>query len=132
MEPRARGAPCLDGKRPAAPQKSSDPSARSGFELLNGKPPSVLRPLIGSADSSLDVAFHLHPPTPGGSHMKWIAVFGLLTVLAASDSYAAQQGAGKANNVTTFLTHAAQDGEAEIELGKLAQEKAADAKVKDF
>ena len=45
----------------------------------------------------------------------------------------AQSGAGKASAATTtFLTHAAQDGEAEIELGKLAQEKAADMKVKDF
>jgi putative membrane protein len=64
--------------------------------------------------------------------MKWTVVFGLLAAIAASDSYAAQQGAGKANNVTTFLTHAAQDGEAEIELGRIAQEKAADTKVKDF
>jgi putative membrane protein len=64
--------------------------------------------------------------------MKLSVVLGLLTVLAASSGYAGQQGAGKANNTTTFLTHAAQDGEAEIELGRLAQAQAADAKVKDF
>lgn len=64
--------------------------------------------------------------------MKWSVVFGLVALLGASQASAGQEGAGKANNPTTFLTHAAQDGEAEIELGKLAQEKAADAKVKDF
>ena len=64
--------------------------------------------------------------------MKWSVVFGLLAMLTASNAHAAQEGAGKANNTTTFLTHAAQDGEAEIELGILAQAKAADAKVKDF
>jgi putative membrane protein len=64
--------------------------------------------------------------------MKWSVVFGLVALLGASTASAGQEGAGKANNTTTFLTHAAQDGEAEIEMGKLAQEKAADAKVKDF
>lgn len=64
--------------------------------------------------------------------MKWSVIVGLVALLGASDASAGQEGAGKANNPTIFLTHAAQDGEAEIELGKLAQEKAADAKVKDF
>ncbi|HUP39089.1 MAG TPA: DUF4142 domain-containing protein [Vicinamibacterales bacterium] len=64
--------------------------------------------------------------------MKWSVILGLVALLGATNASAGQEGAGKANNPTTFLTHAAQDGEAEIELGKLAQEKAADAKVKDF
>ena len=71
----------------------------------------------------------------------WSVVFGLLAMLGAAGFPAAQGGAGTAaktgnvksdGNTKTFLTHAAQDGEAEIELGKSAQTKAADAKVKDF
>ena len=63
---------------------------------------------------------------------KWIVPVGLIALLGASHTAVAQEGAGKANNAQTFFTHAAQDGEAEIELGKVAQEKAADAKVKEF
>jgi putative membrane protein len=63
---------------------------------------------------------------------KWGVAIGVLAIMGAAETSAAQQGAGKANNPQTFLTHAAQDGEAEVELGKMAQEKAADAKVKDF
>jgi putative membrane protein len=66
---------------------------------------------------------------------RWSVVVGLLAILGAADRPAAQGGAGaadKADNTKTFLTHAAQDGEAEIELGKMAQMKAADAKVKEF
>jgi len=95
------------------------------------------------------------------SYRQWSVAIGLFAILGASNpSFAqsnpsgaqpnpsgaqtnpsagqstpspAQSGAGKASTATTtFLTHAAQDGEAEIELGKLAQEKAADMKVKDF
>jgi putative membrane protein len=44
-----------------------------------------------------------------------------------ADAQADAKGSAK-----MFLTHAAQDSEAEVELGKLAQEKAADAKVKEF
>ena len=88
------------------------------------------------------------------SYRQWSVAIGLFAILGASNpSFAqsnpsaaqpnppavqskpspAQSGAGKASAATTtFLTHAAQDGEAEIELGKLAQEKAADMKVKDF
>ena len=63
---------------------------------------------------------------------KWSVAVGVAAILGVAQISTAQSGAGKANNITTFLTHAAQDGEAEIELGKLAQEKAADAKVKEF
>ena len=63
---------------------------------------------------------------------KWSAVIALLALLGASNTAAAQQGAGKGNNATTFFTHVAQDGEAEVQLGELAQQKAADMKVKDF
>lgn len=63
---------------------------------------------------------------------SWTAAISVLAIIGATNISAAQQGAGKANNAQTFLTHAAQDGEAEIELGRMAQEKAADAKVKDF
>jgi len=63
---------------------------------------------------------------------KWVVLSGVMAIIADAQLLTAQQGAGKANNAQTFLTHAAQDGEAEIELGRMAQEKAADAKVKDF
>jgi putative membrane protein len=63
---------------------------------------------------------------------KWSVVIGLLALIGASNTAAAQQGAGKGNNATTFFTHVAQDGEAEVQLGQLAQQKAADMKVKDF
>jgi putative membrane protein len=83
------------------------------------------------------------------SRGRWSVVFGLLAMLGTAGMPAAQGGAGtpaqggasttqKTDNMKsggdtkTFLTHAAQDGEAEIELGKSAQTKAADAKVKDF
>jgi putative membrane protein len=64
--------------------------------------------------------------------INWGAAIGALAIISAASTSSAQQGAGKANNVTTFLTHAAHDGEAEVELGKMAQEKAADARVKEF
>ena len=63
---------------------------------------------------------------------KWSVAVGVATIMGVAQTATAQSGAGKANNTTTFLTHAAQDGEAEIELGKVAQQKAADARVKDF
>jgi putative membrane protein len=77
---------------------------------------------------------------------RWSVVLGLLAMLGAAGMPAAQGGAanpaqGNAaktdsmksdGNTKTFLTHAAQGGEAEIELGRSAQSKAADAKVKDF
>jgi putative membrane protein len=66
------------------------------------------------------------------SFTKWGVVLGVIAMMGAAQTATAQEGAGKANNAKTFLTHAAQDGEAEIELGKLAQQKAADAKVKEF
>ena len=44
----------------------------------------------------------------------------------------ARAGGNANGSEKMFLTHAAQGSEAEIELGKLAQDKAADAKVKEF
>jgi putative membrane protein len=63
---------------------------------------------------------------------KWAVVVGLLAIIGAANSAAAQEGAGKGNNATAFFTHAAQDGEAEVQLAELAQQKAADAKVKEY
>lgn len=63
---------------------------------------------------------------------NWRIVLGVAAIIGSAYPSAGQQGTGKPDNVTTFLTQAAHDGEAEVELGKMAQEKAADAKVKDF
>ena len=63
---------------------------------------------------------------------KRSALIGVLALLGVSNMTAAQGGAGAANNAKTFFTHVAQDGEAEVQLGELAQQKAADAKVKEF
>jgi putative membrane protein len=78
---------------------------------------------------------------------NWIAVIGLSSVLFLPMNAAAQRGdaAGaeksgteksamnkSQSSDTMFLTHAAQDGEAEVELGKLAQQNAANAQVKAF
>jgi putative membrane protein len=81
---------------------------------------------------------------------KWITSLAAVTVLLTWTSANAQAGAqtpggerpqmsipadAKADSNASdkmFLTHAAQGSEAEVELGKLAQDKAADAKVKEF
>ena len=63
---------------------------------------------------------------------KWIIPAALIALVGASQNTSAQEGAGKANNATTFFTHAAQDGEAEVQLAELAQQKAADTKVKEY
>ena len=63
---------------------------------------------------------------------KWSLIFGLLAMIGTAHPAAAQEGAGKGNNATTFFTHAAQDGEAEVQLAELAQQKAADTKVKEY
>ena len=63
---------------------------------------------------------------------KWIIPAALIALAGASYNASAQEGAGKANNAATFFTHAAQDGEAEVQLAELAQQKAADAKVKEY
>ena len=72
-------------------------------------------------------------------HMIPTVCFVLMMVAMGASSSAAQtpsqkpMAAGESQSLAggdkTFLTHAAQSGEAEIELGKMAQDKAADGKV---
>jgi putative membrane protein len=74
---------------------------------------------------------------------KQIFALGFSAALFMSVGAAAQQGetatpsaktaASKSGSTdTTFMTHAAQDGQAEVELGKLAQQNAENAQVKTF
>lgn len=74
---------------------------------------------------------------------NWIATLGLSAALFlpvyasaqrgdAAGAQAQSPGSKSQSSDTMFLMHAAQDGEAEVELGKLAQQNAADAKVKAF
>jgi putative membrane protein len=63
--------------------------------------------------------------------------FALMVLMIGASESAAQAAAQPsqkpaATSDNAFLTHAAQDGEAEVELGKMAQQKAADQRVKDF
>ncbi len=64
--------------------------------------------------------------------MKRVLLTALLCVAACAASAEEQDSSKPVSAAQSFVTKATQDGMAEIELGKLAQSRSSDAKVKEF